>query len=215
MSSAPSVGGDGPLGHDVLAADELAGLLEDGGGAFRHESIESAADGGIGGDAAGAVRATADGADHEVGHLHGHALHGSDTLPGLCHPGPAGIDGGAGAALLLDDERLHGAATGLDGPRDPLAVEALAAERDEQDGADVGMRGQSLDHHGAVVVGVAAAEADDVDVLLHAGGDTRGHVVGALDQVGHDHDVADAHPAIGAAEALDLCHCSPRACVRR
>ena len=68
---------DGAVGHDVLAADQLAGLLEDAGGALLDQQVEGAAGGGIAGDAGGPVRAAADGADDEFARRHRDRRHAS------------------------------------------------------------------------------------------------------------------------------------------
>ena len=72
LDLAPELGRDGARGHDALAADELAGLLEDAGRVVLDEPVETAADRRIGGDAAGAVRAAAHRADDELVERHGH-----------------------------------------------------------------------------------------------------------------------------------------------
>ena len=121
----------------------------------------------------------------------------------LLDPLAARGDGLARAAGVLDAEREHRPAGGLDRAREPALVEALAAERDEQRGADVGMRAQLLHHPERVRVRVAAGEADQVDAALAKRRDDLARdVVRALDEVGDDEDVADALAAVGAEVAL-------------
>ena len=91
----------------MFAADEFAGFLENAAGVFGHQPIEGAADGGIGGDAAGAVAAATDGSNDEFIDRHGGAR---GVLQGLKHAGhlfAAGLDGGSGAALVLNHEKFR------------------------------------------------------------------------------------------------------------
>ncbi len=173
--------------------------------------IEGQAHGRVGGDAAGAVGAAADGAHHELAQGHGHARDSRDALTCLGHPGPASLDGRAGTAGLLDDQRVHRTAGGSDLAGQLRPVEALATQRHEQHGADVGMGREALQHHGRVVVGVAAAEPDDVDIILVAGADARSHVMGTLHGVDHGHHIADALAPVGTEIAFHGGHASPRA----
>ena len=108
------------------------------------EQVEGAAHGGVAGDAAGAVRAAADRADDEFVEAPSapSAIASSSAQP-LARPrrGPAAID-----ARVPPVAWMTSVCTGRPDARTarsrPYLVEALAAERDEQHGADVGMRAQ-------------------------------------------------------------------------
>ena len=107
------------------------------------------------------------------------------------------LDRAARAAELLDHRDLDRAAGALDRGHQSRAVELLAAQRDEQDGADIGMGAQGVHHVLGVGVGVAAGKADQLDAFaLERRGDGAGDVVRALDQVGHQDMVADALAAV-------------------
>jgi hypothetical protein len=87
--------------------------------------------------------------------------------------------------------------------RQLVLVEALAAERDEQYGPDVGMGAEPLHHGFGIGVRIAPGKADDMDVAVaERHGDLARDVVGAFDEVGHDDSVADALAAIGAEISL-------------
>jgi hypothetical protein len=121
-------------------------------------------------------------------------------------------DRGPGAAGLLDDQEVHRPAARLDRLDQALAVELLAAQRDQEHRADVRVGGERVHHVLGVAVRVAAAEADQVDALvLERHGDGAGHVVRALDQIGDQHDVPDALAAVGARIGHDggVAHASP------
>ena len=114
-----------------------------------------------------------------------------------------GIQRARGAAGLLDDQQVDRPAAGGDGPAQLLAIEAFAAQRHQQHGADVRMRAQPLHHLERILVGITAGEADEVHVvgagLLH---DEARDVMRAFDEVGHRDHVADALAAILAQEIL-------------
>ena len=117
------------------------------------------------------------------------------------------------AAGVLDAEREHRPARRFDRAREPPLVEALAAERDEQRAADVGMRAELLHHPERVGIRVAAGEADEMHAALaKRRGDLARDVVRALDQVGDDEDVAHALAAVGAEVALQHHASSARSC---
>jgi hypothetical protein len=192
-----------PRRHDRLAADEFAGFLKNRACAFGDEPVEGAAHGGIGGDAAGGVGTTADGADDEVADTHFRGRRGCELFQ--CRPNPAVPlgDGLAGATFLLDDDGVRRSAGGADFLEECGAVEAFAPKGDQQRGAHVGM-GTKLAYH-AVGVGVwiAAGKADQMDLLVPEGEhDFARHVVGALNQIHHRGDVADAFAAVFAEEAF-------------
>ena len=193
----------------MLAADQLAGLLEDAGGALGDELIKGAAGRRVAGDAGGAVRAAADGTDHQFADLHRHGLGRIEGDALLLHPGAAFLDRGTGAAGALDNDGLHRAAGGTHHPLQRVFVEALAAERDQQHRPDIGMGAELLHHLLGVRVGIAAWEADGVDLVLAPGqGDLTGDMVGAFDQIGDGDDVADAFAAVAAEIALESAHCA-------
>src|SRR4029079_16894369 len=77
--------------HDAFAADELARLLEDARRAILDEPVEAAADRRVGGDAAGAIRTAAHGADDELVQRHGHGLLLRDLRAHLLHDVEAGV----------------------------------------------------------------------------------------------------------------------------
>ena len=87
--------------------------------------------------------------------------------------------------------------------REPVLVEALAAERDQQHRADVGVGAEPLHHRLGVAVGVAAGKADHVHVAVaERDDDLARHMVGAFDEVADDDGVADALAPVGAEIAL-------------
>jgi hypothetical protein len=96
---------------------------------------------------------------------------------------------------------------GGDGLGEAEPIETFTAERDQQDGADIGMRAEAFEHHVRVVVGVAAGKADDVDVVLaQRQGDFPRDVVRAFHEVGDGDDVADALAAVLAQPAAHVGH---------
>ena len=85
------------------------------------------------------------------------------------------------------------AAALADGLGQPVPVETLATQGDQERGADIGMGAKPAHHRLGVAVGVTARETDDMHVLLAEGsGDFAGHMVGAFDQIGDDDNVTDA-----------------------
>ena len=201
------LGRDRARRHDVLAADQFAGFLEDAGGAFRDELVEGASGGRIAGDPGGAVRAAADRADHELGHRHRHRLLRVEESALLLDPGTTLADRGAGAAGALDDDRLHRPAGGAHRPLQRVFVEALAAERDQQHRPDIRMGAELLHHPLGIGVGVAAGEADGVDAFLAPGqGDLAGDMMGAFDEIGDRDGVADALAPVGPEIAAHRAH---------
>ena len=143
----------------MFAADEFAGFLENAAGIFRNKTIEGPADGGIGSDTAGAVAAATDGSHDEFIDHHGGAR---GVLQGLQHAGQlfaAGLDGGSGAALVLNHEKFRLPAGFADRFQKTPAVESFAAERNQQDGSDIRVRAKAPHHSGRVFVRVAAAES--------------------------------------------------------
>ena len=107
------------------------------------------------------------------------------------------------AAGGLDDDGLHRPAALPDRVLEPVLVEALAAERDQQHRADIGVGAEPLHHLLGIGIGVAAGKADDVDVVLaERDRDLAGDVVGALDEIADDDGVADALPAVAAQIAV-------------
>jgi hypothetical protein len=82
-----------------------------------------------------------------------------DLRAHLLHRLDAGVQRARGAPGLLDHQQVDGAAAGVDVPAQFFAVEALAAQRDQQHGADVRMRAQALHHLERVLVRVAAGES--------------------------------------------------------
>jgi hypothetical protein len=199
----------------VLAADQFAGLLEDAGRAFRDEAIEGASRRRVAGDAGGPVRAAAHGSDHEFGHRHRSRLLRVERRPLRGDEGVPLLDGAARAAAGLDDDGVDRPPARGDGLGEAVLVEALAAERDEQHGADIGVRAEPVEHALGIVVREAAREADDVDVLLAKRlRDLARHMVGTLDQVGDDDGVADAFPPVLPEPAAHHVP-SPAACAAR
>ena len=165
------------------------------------QQVEGPADGRIGRQAAGGVGAAADRADDQFARRPSATRgDGLRAAPASARPRPGRpAIGRARAARLLDHQRLDRPARlrGRASAKLP-PVEALAAQRDQQHGADVGMRAELLHDPRGVGVGIAAGKADQVHALVaQRHGDLPGHVMGALDQVGHDQHVADALAAVG------------------
>jgi hypothetical protein len=109
----------------------------------------------------------------------------------------------AGATFLLDNDGVCWSAGGAYFLEECGAVEAFAPKGDQQCGAHVGM-GTKLAYH-AVGVGVriTAGKPDQVHLLVPEGEyDFACHVVGALHQIHHRGDVADAFAAVFAEEAF-------------
>ena len=126
-----------------------------------------------------------------------------NSSQGLLDPRAAVADRGARAAGLLDDQRLDRPARLADHLGQAVAVETLAAQRDQQHRADVRMGADPPHDAIGVGVGIAAGKADQVDALLAEGqGNLAGHVMGTLDQVGDDDVVADAFAAVRTKKAL-------------
>ncbi len=121
----------------------------------------------------------------------------------LGHERPALGDRRPRPARRLDDDGLHRPPALADRLREPVLVEALAAERDQQHRADVGMRAEPLHHRLGVAVRIAAGKADDVHVAVaERDRDLAGDMVRALDQVADDDRVADALAPVGPQIAL-------------
>jgi hypothetical protein len=188
----------GANAHRGFAADHLAGFLENAGGAGVDQPIKSAPDRRVGGDPAGAVGAAAHRADHEIGELHGRAPGSARHLgANPAHGGEAALDGGARPADALDNDRLGRTAAGADVFGEPVAIEALASEREQNGAADVRVRGERAHHAIRVVVRITAGKSDEMNALVvgkvHY---SPRHMVGALDQVGDDDHVANAFSSV-------------------
>ena len=130
-----------------------------------------------------------------------------ERTPRLLDPATPLLDRGSRAAALLDHDHVRRPAARPHGTQEPAPVEALAAERHEQRGTDIGVRAERLEHPEGILVGEASAEADEMDVrLAERQLDLAGHVVGTLHQV-HDHDrVADSLAAVGPHEGVVTDH---------
>ena len=137
------------------------------------QQVEGAADRRVGGDAAGAVGAAADRADHQLGRRPSAPVPASRARQRSPRPRPRR----ARSVLRVPPVSwITSVATGRPRGRDRLleaaAVEALAAERHEQHRADVRMRAEPLHHPVGVGVRVAAGEADQVHVAARGSGAT-------------------------------------------
>src|SRR5690606_15124706 len=185
------------LRHDALAADELAGFLEDARCVRVHELVEAASDGWIRRQPARAVRAAAYRCDDEI--LDRHRCERCirrrfEPLDGL-EPRVHAFHGAAG---LLDHEQLDRSAARFDRAIERLAVEAFAAERNEQHGADVRMRAELLHHAQRIRIRVATRKADEVNLRRIAlRNDQARDVVRTLDEIGDRDDVANAFASVG------------------
>ena len=174
------------LRHDLLAADQLPGFLEDAGGASGDQAVEAVAHCRVGGNAAGAVGAAADGAHHQFvqGHIDSPLLGHLGTDAGGCRQ--AGRQGLLSAAALLYHQGLHRAPAVPDGGLQFLPVEAFATQGQQHHAADVGMGAEPFHHAQGVGVGVAAGKADQLRFgLRRLVDDQPRHMMGALHQVGH------------------------------
>ena len=197
-------GRGGPARHMLLAAEELAQLLEHGRAAGVHEQVAGLADGGVGRDPAGAVGAAALGADDQLVDAHRRSRHVRDLGKRSPDPLPARRHRLPGPAQLLDHRHLDRSAGHGDGALEARAVELLAAQRDQQHGPHVRVGAQLVHHVLGVGRGIAAGEADELDaLLLERGGDRPGHMVRALDEVGDEQIVADALASVGPQPAMD------------
>ena len=189
----------GALRHDVFAADQFACLFKNAARPSLHEMIESQAHRGVRRDAARRIRSSAHRADDQLAHRHGGTGHGSDLLPRGFNPAPALGDGRARAALLLDHQHIGGASRGPDFLQKLRAIEALASQRDEQHGAHIRMRAKLPEHAMRVGIWIAPWKAHE----MHARFAKRIHhlaryMMRAFDQIGDDHDIADALAPVGA-----------------
>ena len=162
------------------------------------EPVEAAADRGVRGDAAGAVGAAANRADDELVS----AIGTGDLLCELRRASCCTISRPAFSVRVVPPDcwitsRSTGRPLACNRAAQLLAIEAFAAQRDEQHGADIRVRAQPLHHLERILVRIAAGEADQVDVvgagLLH---DEPRDVMRALDEVGDGDDVADALAAV-------------------
>ena len=133
----------------------------------------------------------------ELVERHGHRGLLLELRAHLLHDLESRVQRARGAAGLLDHEQIDGPAAGVNRAAQLLAIEALAAERHEQHGADIRMRAQPLHHLERVLVRVAAGETDQVHVIgARLLDDEPRDVMRALDQVGDRDDIADALAAV-------------------
>ncbi len=78
------------------------------------------------------------------------------------------------------------------------AVEAFAAQADQDDAADIGMGAQGVHHAEGVFVGIAAGETDQMHVVMaRLFDDAARHMVGAFDQIGDGDDIANTLAPVG------------------
>ena len=193
FSSSPSAGRRA-RGHEVLAADHLAGFLEDA-VAPRRPSGRTRAHRGIRGDAA---------VPSEPPQI---VPTMSSSAASALEPAPAAaasltthapVDRATRAARFLDPDRSTGR---------PLAAIVRARRRaiEASHPSDTSSTPPTLgcvraSHHAQrVVVGIAAGEADQMHIVVPERRiDLAGDVVRTLDQIGNDDHVADALSAIGA-----------------
>jgi hypothetical protein len=124
------------------------------------------------------------------------------------HPVAAGGDRGARAAVVLDGDGMDRTAAVRHHPGQPVAVEAFAAQADQQHRADIRMGAEPFHHLLRVRIRVAARKADHMRRRIGAG-DLAGDVMGAFDQIGHRHQVADALAPVRARPAAHASHGRP------
>ncbi len=148
----------------MLAADQLAGFLEDTGDVLFDQPVKRPADGRVGSDAASTVRTAADGADAEFRPSHRDGALGTKRRQGLFDPFPPFPNGGLGAADFLDDDGRNRAPGSGDGLLELAMIDALAAQRDQQDGPGIGVCAKRAQHPDTVGVRIASAESDDLNL---------------------------------------------------
>ncbi len=142
---------------------------------------------------------------------HRHRGFGRQRGERVAHPVAPRGDRAPRPAGLLDDERVHRPPARLHRAPQRPAIEALAAERDEEHRPDVGMRAERLHHPQRVGVRVAPAEADQVRARLAVRiRHLARHVVRALDEVGDDDRVADPLAPVAAEPAAQHGERMPR-----
>lgn len=196
-------GTNGATGHDLFAANQLAGLLENRPCILRGEQVKRAAHRRVRGDAAGRVRAAADGADDQFVQAHRDARRGVHFLQRAGNPCFSFRNGRARAAGVLNDNRFDRPARGADGGGQFRAVEAFAAERDEQRTADVRVRAKLLQHAERIGVRKAAGKADQMHAAFAKRKDHLARdVMRALDEIDDDEMVADALASVGPREGV-------------
>ena len=192
---------DGAAGQQVLGADELSGLRQDGGAALLDNQVAELADQGVGRQAAGGVRAAALRADNQLGHGELLLLQQGGLLHHLLGVADGHVDGLQGAAGLLDDDLLQGLVGALlDGLHHQVHLAVLAAQGHHHGAVDIGVGGIAGHNvHGELLVGSHLGAAQLVvegDGAHHLLGDDAGGIRGA-DAGGQDQDlVADAHAAV-------------------
>ena len=149
------LGRGSPAGQDVLGADELSGLGQDGGAALLDDQIAELPDQGIGGKAAGGVRAAALRANDKLGHGEFFLLQQGRFFHHFLGVADGHINSLQGAAGLLDDDLLQGLVGAfLDGLHHQIHLAVFAAQGHHHRAVDVGVGGiAGHDIHGELLVG--------------------------------------------------------------
>ena len=192
----------GAAGQNVLGADELRCLGEDGGAACGHDAVAHLADDGVGSQTAGGVGAAALSAHDQFGDgeflllKHGGLSH---HFLGVTHGHVHSLQRAAG---LLDDDLLEGLVGALfNGFDHQIHLAVFAAERHHHRAVDVGVGGIACHHvHGQLLVRGHLRAA-----LLVVEGNGAGHLLGNdAGGVGsthagrqNQHMIAHAHTAVG------------------
>ena len=165
----------GAAGQNVLGADELRCLGEDGGAACGHNAVAHLADDGVGSQTAGGVGAAALSAHDQFGDgeflllKHGGLSH---HFLGVAH---SHIHSLQRTADLLDDDLLEGLVGALfNGFDHQIHLAVFAAERHHHRAVDVGIGGIACHHvHGKLLVRGHLRTA-----LLIVKGNGAGHLLG-------------------------------------
>jgi hypothetical protein len=158
----------------------------------------------VGGEPAGGIRATANGANDQFVDIHWCTRSIPHLFERLLDPRLAVGNRLARTAGVLNADQFHGT-TGLSNRFDELAiVEPFATERDQQYGSDVGMRAKTFHHLVGVGVRKTPGKANKVHALFpEVVHDLARYVVRALDQVTDDDGVANAFTPVGAQISID------------
>ena len=212
FSSSPSAGIRGARRHQVLHADQLAGLLEDASSRRAATSRSNAhAHRGIRGEAGRGVGAAADRADGELVDPHRHRLLALDD-PATSRSTHAAARGDRLAA----SRRCPGCRASRPAGRRPRSSARGRRLSKPSQPSDTSSAPPTLGcvHSFSIIasdvrVRIAAREADQMHAALaKRRRDLARDVMRALDEIGDDEDVADALAAVGAKIAVQRLHVS-------
>ncbi len=205
-----------PRFHMKFAADQFTRFLENATGARVDEMIEGTPHSRIRSDAARAVRAAADRADHELVQPHRHALLRGQLLARAAYPVHTVLDRAAGATFFLNRQDFNRPAACTHRVHQVVLVHALATERHKQHRAHVRVRGETLEHLLCVAVRIAARKADQmhrgftlgvrvvegIEGLTKLRDDFTRDVMRTLNEVCDRHHISNALAAVVAQVAL-------------